>query len=134
MQQSGIAVAGLCAVLLAATLAADPAPLPNATLSDGSIARVYDHCGDGDLCATIDYPSGDRLSFYSEGAAAGQPYVVHVVRTNARGTVFEYSRRIDRSYREQLTLDRGNVHLNVDYVNDGTLRFSFSQAAPPKPR
>jgi|ERR1035437_1141847 hypothetical protein len=134
MKQSGIALAALCAILLVVTLGAAPVPLTNATLSDGSIAKVYDHCGDADLCATIDYTNGDRLSFYSEGAASGQPYVVNVVRTNTRGTVFEYSRRIDRNYHEQLTLDRGNVHLDIDYLNDGTLRFRFSQINPPSLR
>lgn len=130
MKRSCFGLATMCAVLLASTLGADPAPPADITFSDGSVAKVYDHCGDGDLCATIDYPRDERLSFYSEGAAYGQPYLVHVVRTNARGTEFEYSRRIDRSHHEQLTLDHGNVHLDVDYINDGTLRFSFSQVRP----
>src|SRR5476649_469825 len=96
-------------------------------LSDGAMAKVYDHCGEGDLCATIDYPNGDRLAFYSEGAALDQPYIIHVVRTNAKGTEFEYSRGVDRRHHEQLTIDRGKVHLDIDYINDGTLRFSFNQ-------
>ena len=53
--------------------------------------------------------------------------MIHVVRTNAKGTEFEYSRKVDRSHREELTIDRGRVHLDIDYVNDGTLRFSFNQ-------
>jgi len=100
------------------------------TLSDGSVARTYDHCGDADLCATIDYPSGERLSFFSEGAALDQPYILHVVHTNAKGTVFEYSRRIDQWHHERLTLDHGNVHLDIDAINDGTLHFTFSSAKP----
>jgi hypothetical protein len=134
MKHFRIAPAVICAALLASSAAADPAALARTTLSDGAIANVYDHCGDADLCATIDYPNGDRLSFYSEGAAYGQPYDIHVVRTHATTTIFEYSRRIDRNHHEQLTHDRGNVHLDIDYINDGTLRFSFAPVNPLPPR
>jgi hypothetical protein len=123
-------VSGVFAALLVAPLLAfaqtQQAGSPVA-LSDGAMAKVYDHCGEGDLCATIDYPNGDRLAFYSEGAAIGQPYVIHVVRTNVKGTEFEYSRGVDRLHHEQLTIDRGKVHLDIDYINDGTLRFSSNQ-------
>jgi hypothetical protein len=128
MNKSGIACGAIAALLLAPIVAGaqDNGP-PSTTLSDGAVARVYDHCGEGDLCATISYQNGDRLAYYSEGAAIGEPYVIHVVRTNAKGTEFEYSRKVDRSHREELTIDRGRVHLDIDYVNDGTLRFSFNQ-------
>src|SRR5476649_802011 len=68
-------VSGVFAALLVAPLLAfaqtQQAGSPVA-LSDGAMAKVYDHCGEGDLCATIDYPNGDR------------PAVRHSCRTNER--------------------------------------------------
>jgi hypothetical protein len=128
MNKSGIVYGAIAVLLLAPIIAgAQDNASPSTTLSDGAVARVYDHCGEGDLCATISYQNGDRLAFYSEGAAIGQPYVIHVVRTNAKGTEFEYSRGVDRLHREELTIDRGRVHLDIDYISDGTLHFSFNQ-------
>jgi hypothetical protein len=129
LQSTLLSLAALAAS--STTALAAPSSVPSAaivasTFSDGAVAKAYDHCGDADLCATIDYPSGERLSFFSEGAALDQPYIVHVVRTNAQGTVFEYSRRVEIHRREQLTLDRGNVHLDIDANSDGTLHFAFN--------
>jgi hypothetical protein len=56
-------------------------------LSDGSVATTFDHCGDADLCATIDYKNGEKLSIYSEGAAYCQPYMLHFVTVRGVSTL-----------------------------------------------
>src|ERR1700676_2392559 len=63
--------------------------------SDGSTATPFDHCGDTDLCATVQYPSGDTLSIYSEGAAKCQQYMVHFVRVHSQSTLYEFSRPLN---------------------------------------
>jgi len=109
------------------------------TFSDGSVGKVYDHCGDTDLCASIDYSNGDKLSIYSEGAAYCQPYFLDFVRTSGTNTVFSYSRGINhdpmkgshcgRTQTTQMVMDRGFVHLTVFENSDGTLRLVFSKTA-----
>ena len=110
------------------------------TFSDGAIATTNDHCGDADLCATITYADGDKLSIYSEGAAYCQPYMLHFVKTHDASTVYEFSRTLNHdavtasafgvscgnNRATQMTLDHGLVHLTVDEYSDGSLRFIFS--------
>jgi len=117
---------------------------PPITFSDGSVAKTFDHCGDSDLCATIDYPDGDRLFFFSEGAAFCQPYILHFVRMHGTLTVYEFSRTLNHdpvvsnafgthcgnTQATQMTMDHGLVHLTVDEYTDGSLRFVFSPALP----
>jgi hypothetical protein len=119
---------------------------PPITFSDGSTATAIDHCGDADLCATIEYQNGDRLFIYSEGAAYCQPYMLHVVKTHLTSTLYEFTRTLNHdpvvsnafgvhcgnNQATQMTLDHGLVHLTVDEYTDGSLRFIFSQTPPPK--
>jgi hypothetical protein len=116
-----------------------PASAP-VTFSDGSVAAAFDHCGDADLCATIDYPSGEKLSIYSEGAAYCQPYMLHFVTVRGSFTLYEFTRTLNHdavtsnafgvhcgnNQATQMTLDHGLVHLTVDEYTDGSLRFIFS--------
>jgi len=119
-------------ILLLAGILLAAAPAQTITFSDGSQARAYAHCGDMDLCATIAYTNGQTLSIYSEGAAAGQPYTLHAVLTDGTRTVFEFSRVIDWGPRgAELTLDHGDIHLDVTQDRDGTLDFTFAPASPP---
>lgn len=116
-------------VTLPAAAAAQSAPSPDQTMtfSDGATARTFGHCGDMDLCGTITYANGDVLSIYSEGAAAGQPYTIHCVRTRGAQTIFEYSRLTDTAWRHvsQLTLDRGRVYMDISENSDGTISLAF---------
>lgn len=116
-----VAILALCATAAAKAAADDPASV---TFSDGAVATGYDHCGEADLCAKIRYRDGDALLFFSEGAGLGQPYVVHVVRTRQKQTLFEYSRRLE-NVGTSLTLDHGLVRLMAYLNKDGTLRFIF---------
>ena len=141
--------AAACFVLLGSQYAAaavnnDAPPPAPITFSDGSVATPTDHCGDGDLCATIAYPNGDNLFIYSEGAALCQPYQLHFVRVHGGLTLFEYSRAINHdtphdapfggrvcgnTQATRMTFDHGLVHLTVDEYKDGSLRFTFSKVA-----
>jgi hypothetical protein len=114
-----------------ANAAAEISPPGPVTLSDGAIATAYDHCGEADLCAKIQYSSGDALLFYSEGAGLGQPYVIHVIRTHQKQTFFEYSRRLE-NIGTVLTFDHGQARLSTYLNRDGTLRFAFQPLAPLK--
>jgi hypothetical protein len=131
------------ALILASALAAIPivaSAAPKAdqsiTFSDGSKATTYDHCGDSDLCADVDFPNGDHVAIYSEGAARCQPYVLHFVRTHGATTIYEYSRVINhtppsgiacgRSLDTQMVMDHGLIHMTVDENTDGTLSVVFS--------
>jgi hypothetical protein len=110
------------------------------TFSDGSVATTFDHCGDADLCATIGYPNGNKLSIYSEGAAKCQPYMLHFVTVHGASTIYEFTRTLNHdavsanafgahcgnNLATQMTLDHGLVHLTVDEYTDGSLRFVFS--------
>ena len=114
------------------------------TFSDGAVATTYDHCGDADLCATIEYKNGEKILIYSEGAAFCQPYEVHFVKLNGSSTEYEFTRALNHdpvttnvlgthcgnNRATQMTLDHGLVHLTVDEYNDGSLRFIFSTIAP----
>ncbi len=116
-----------------------PSPKP-ITFSDGAVATPSDHCGDGDVCATIAYPNGDLLSIYSEGAAYCQPYYLHFVLTHGEHTIYEFSRMINHdilkpgmigtrcgnSHATQMTMDHGLVHMTVDERLDGSLWTFFS--------
>jgi hypothetical protein len=119
----------------------DSIPAPTSvTFSDGAVATPYDHCGDGDICATIAYPNGDVLSIYSEGAAYCQPYLLHFVLMHGEHTVYEFSRMINHdvvkpgmigtrcgnSHATQMTMDHGLVHMTVDERLDGSLWTTFS--------
>lgn len=118
----------------------DGSASPPVTFSDGSVATTFDHCGDADLCATIDYPNGDKLSIYSEGAAKCQPYMLHFVMIHGTSTLYEFTRTFNHdaittnafrvhcgnNLATQMTLDHGLVHLTVDEYTDGSLRFVFS--------
>jgi hypothetical protein len=117
-----VVILALCATAVSRAAADDPAT--SVSFSDGAIATGYDHCGEADLCAKIKYRDGDSLLFFSEGAALGQPYVVHVVRTRQKQTLFEYSRRLE-NVGTSLTLDHGLVRLMAYLNKDGTLRFTF---------
>jgi hypothetical protein len=117
-----------------------PASAP-ITFSDGAVATAFDHCGDADLCATIAYPNGDKLSIFSEGAAFCQPYALLFVRVHGATTLYQFTRTLNHdpitggafgthcgnNQATQMTLDRGAVHLTVDEYTDGSLRFIFSQ-------
>lgn len=48
-------------------------PAAAVKLADGTLATGSDHCGAGDLCASVAYADGDRLLFYSEGAGLDHP-------------------------------------------------------------
>jgi hypothetical protein len=125
MKRIALATAMLALLATGTSSAATDASQPaNVTLSDGSLATGYDHCGEADLCAKIRYRDGDALLFFSEGAALGQPYVVHVVRTRQKQTLFEYSRRLE-NVGTVLTLDHGLARLTAYLNKDGTLRFTF---------
>jgi hypothetical protein len=116
--------------------------------SDGALASAYDHCGDADLCATIQYQNGSVLSIYSEGAAFCQPYLVHFVLVHGATTVYEFSRTLNHdpintsgigshcghSRPTQMTLDHGLVHLTVEELTDGSLHFTFSPTAFAAPQ
>lgn len=134
---AAFAAAPAGAVVRDANAASDPI-----TFSDAAVATAFDHCGNADLCATIDYNDGDRLSLFSEGAAYCQPYIIHFVRVHGPTTIYEFSRTLNHDAVRQnafggiscgnnqatkLTLDRGLVHLTVDEYTDGTLRFFFSK-------
>jgi len=124
MKHLVLAAAALALCSTAASNAASDTPA-TVTLTDGAVASGYDHCGEADLCAKITYRDGDALLFFSEGAGLGQPYVVHVVRTRQKQTLFEYSRRLE-NVGTTLTLDHGKARLNVYLNKDGTLRFGFA--------
>ena len=123
-----------------APTAPTPPPLTSMTFSDGSIAASSAHCGDTDLCATVTYLDGDKLSIYSEGAAYCQPYILHFVRVNGPRTIYEYSRAINHdpvtstafgtscghSQTTQMVMDHGLVHLTVSENHDGTLNLVFT--------
>jgi hypothetical protein len=116
------------------------------TFSDGSVATTFDHCGDADLCATIDYQNGEKLSIYSEGAAYCQPYMLHFVTVHGASTLYEFTRTLNHdpvtsnafgvhcgnNQATQMTLDHGLVHLTVDEYTDGSLRFIFSPLSAKK--
>jgi hypothetical protein len=95
-------------------------------LSDGAAATSYPHCGDADLCATIEYKNGDVLEVYSEGAEANQPYVLLFVKVHGPMTVYQYSRVVG-FLPAILTMDRGLVHLTVYQNHDGTISLEFSK-------
>lgn len=108
--------------------------------SDGSKAATYSHCGDSDLCAKVEYPNGNKLAIYSEGAAYCQPYILHFVEANGQSTVFEYSRTINHdmprssafgtncgnSRDTQMVMDHGFIHMTVTENSDGTLSIAFT--------
>jgi hypothetical protein len=125
-------------VLLVTTPArADVTPSQTVRLTNGATAVSYDHCGDNDLCARINYPDGTALSIYSEGAALCQPYNLHFVQADSSGkTLYEFTRAINHTIPKgfscghtvstEMVLDRGYVHLLVTENPDGTLNLSFS--------
>ena len=124
-----------------------PSPKP-ITFSDGAVATPYDHCGDGDVCATIAYSNGNLLSIYSEGAAYCQPYFLHFVLTHGEHTIYEFTRMINHdvvkpgmigtrcgnSHATQMTMDHGLVHMTVDERLDGSLWTTFSQTKQALPQ
>jgi hypothetical protein len=133
---------------VAGAVVSDKVPSPKAiAFSDGAVATPYDHCGDGDVCATVAYPNGNLLSIYSEGAAYCQPYYLHFVLTHGEHTIYEFSRMVNHdvvkpgmigthcgnSHATQMTMDHGLVHMTVDERLDGSLWTTFSQTkqAPP---
>lgn len=131
------ALAMVCVLfVLPLSAAASNQPDQTMTFSDGSKASSFDHCGDSDLCAEVDFPNGDHLAIYSEGAARCQPYVLHFVRTNGPTTIYEYSRVINhtppsglacgRSLDTQMVMDHGLIHMTVTENTDGTLSVVFS--------
>jgi hypothetical protein len=126
-------------ILIASPLAARADVPPNQTvhLTNGATAVGYNHCGDNDLCARINYQDGSALSIYSEGAAECQPYYLHFVESDASGkTTYEFSRPINHTIPKgfscghtvstEMVLDRGYVHLLVTENPDGTLNVAFS--------
>lgn len=134
---------------IARAVVPDSVPAPKSiTFSDGAVATPYDHCGDGDICATIAYSNGDLLSIYSEGAAYCQPYYLHFVLTHGERTVLEFSRMINHdvvkpgmigtrcgnSHATQMTMDHGLVHMTVDERLDGSLWTTFSPTRQAIPR
>lgn len=140
MKRSPLSFALFIMFLASLSFAAAEGTSAPVTFSDGSVATVTDHCGDTDLCATVTYPNGDKLSIYSEGAAHCQPYMLHFVRVNGSTTIYEYSRTINHdapsgnafgttcghSQATQMVMDHGLVHLTVTENKDGTLRLVFS--------
>ena len=115
----------------------DVAPNQSIHLTNGATAVSYDHCGDNDLCARINYQDGGALSIYSEGAALCQPYNLHFVQSDASGkTIYEFTRAINHTLPKgfscghtvstEMVLDRGYVHLLVTENPDGTLSLNFS--------
>jgi len=137
MESSLIRVLIMLYIFLAIPIAAAAeSPEQSISFSDGAKAYAYGHCGDSDLCAAVDFPSGDHLAIYSEGAARCQPYLLHFVRTNSTTTVYEYSRAINhtpvsnmscgRSLDTQMVMDHGLIHMTVNENTDGTLSIVFS--------
>lgn len=140
-------LASILAVLPIAASATSKAD-QSITFSDGSKAATYDHCGDSDLCADVDFPNGDHLAIYSEGAAFCQPYLLHFVRTNGATTIYEYSRAINHdpvsvsgfgthcgnSHETQMVMDHGLIHMTVSENTDGTLSIVFSLTKQGKDR
>ncbi|HZO92662.1 MAG TPA: hypothetical protein VFB22_02755 [Candidatus Baltobacteraceae bacterium] len=131
----------ICSQQRASAVVPDNVPAPKPiTFSDGAVATPSDHCGDGDVCATIAYPNGDLLTIYSEGAAYCQPYFLHFVLTHGERTVYEFSRMVNHdvlkpgmigtrcgnSHATQMTMDHGLVHMTVDERLDGSLWTTFS--------
>ncbi len=138
-----LALLGVFLVFPVATFAADH-PDQTITFSDGSRANAFDHCGDSDLCASVDFPNNDHLAIYSEGAARCQPYALHFVRTNGATTNYEYTRVINhtppsgmacgRSLDTQMVMDHGLIHMTVSENTDGTLSVVFSLTKQGKDR
>jgi len=130
-----LALLAILSVFPAPTFAADH-PDQSITFSDGARADAFDHCGDSDLCASVDFPNGDHLAIYSEGAARCQPYALHFVRTHGATTIYEYTRAINhtppsgiacgRSLDTQMVMDHGLIHMTVSENTDGTLSIVFS--------
>jgi hypothetical protein len=137
---AALAIAASIAIFPLAALALGETPNQAISFSDGSQASSYHHCGDMDLCATIAYANGQKLSIFSEGAASCQPYVLHFVLVSGDRTIYEFSRPLDHdpirtesfnldcgnSRETQLTLDHGYIHMNVNENKDGTLSIVFS--------
>jgi hypothetical protein len=106
------------------------------TLADGTLAQAVDRCYPTDLCALIQYPNGDQLAIYSEGATYCEPYVAYFARTNLNRTIYGFSRVLDhdrppgsrcaRTRATHILVDGGRVNLTVLKNADGTLRFSFA--------
>jgi hypothetical protein len=133
----------VCPVAASAVVRDNFTASPPVTFSDGAVATTFDHCGDADLCATIAYPNGDKLSIYSEGAAYCQPYMLHFVEEHGSATLYEFTRTLNHdpatsnafgvhcgnNQATQMTLDHGLVHLTVDEYKDGSLRFVFTPLA-----
>ena len=124
----------LAAALVAVASCLPPALTAAATsadsvqFSDGAVGTAYPHCGDTDLCAVVSYPGGDTLRIYSEGAARGQPYILHFVRLLGNTLLYEYSRTLDYNWwTNRLTMDHGLIHLDVLQNSDGTLTLRFSR-------
>jgi len=140
MKRTALSFAFFIMFLGSLSFAAAEDTLPPVTFSDGSVATASNNCGDTDLCATVSYPNGDKLSIYSEGAAYCQPYILHFVRVNGSTTIYEYSRTINHdvpsgtvfgtscghSQATQMVMDHGLVHMTVSENKDGTLRLVFS--------
>ena len=103
-------------------------PTASVKLGDGTLATGSDHCGAGDLCAVVVYGDGDRLFFYSEGAAFEQPYKAFVHRFHGNGSVVEYERLVELGG-SRLTLDHGLLQMGAFVNRDGTQRFTFAAAS-----
>lgn len=136
MHKTVAALFGAFAVTIAVAKADAP---PNQTihLANGAMAVSYNHCGDNDLCARINYQDGSVLSIYSEGAALCQAYYLHFVQSDSTGkTLYEFSKPVNHTNEKgvscghtvstQMVLDRGDVHLSVTENPDGTLNLTFS--------
>lgn len=93
------------------------------TFSDGAVATTYDHCGDADLCATVEYPSGEKLSIYSEGAAFCQPYMLHFVATHGGTTLYEFTRTLNH---DPVTANAFGKHCGNNQATQMTLTTGWS--------
>jgi hypothetical protein len=106
-------------------------------LTDGTVGQSVDHCFTTDLCALIQYPSGEQLAIYSEGAASCKPYVVRFVRTSFNRAIYGFSRALDydrprgsrciHTRSTHIAIDGGRIRLVISKNADGTLRFSLAQ-------
>ncbi len=102
-------------------------PTASVKLGDGTLATGSDHCGAGDLCAVVVYGDGDRLFFYSEGAAFEQPYKAFVQRFHGNGSVVEYERLVELGGRGSERCGDGDRCAQLDYPG-GQMRV-FSEGA-----
>lgn len=96
--------------------------------SGGTVSQVSGKCDTTDLCASIDYPNGDRVAIYSEGGTRCDRYMLYITRTDPGRTVFAFSRSVASlcgNAVATLSMDAGRIRLAISRNADGSLKFAF---------